>query len=293
MTRSRNALLAVACCLGMAPAAWGEEIVSSIRWQELAAAGALKSGVVVDAPAGAEGPSLRVVHQGTAPTTLPLVVIERPGIRMVRYALRGRVKYSGVATGSYLEMWNYLSEGAFFSRSLDKTGPMGRLEGSSDWRPFVLPFMNREGGSPPEKLVLNLVMAGAGTVEIGPLQLVQFAANDDLLANSTAWWNDQQAGIFGGIVGSALGILGAVIGFLGSTGRAKDFVLRTLKGMAWLGTGALVFGLVALSNGQPYAVYYPLLLVGAVSAALGFSLPRSLNKRYEEMELRRMQALDA
>jgi hypothetical protein len=54
-----------------------------------------------------------------------------------------------------------------------------------------------------------------------------------------------------------------------------------------------VFGLVALSNGQPYAVYYPLLLVGAVSAALGFSLPRSLNKRYEEMELRRMQALDA
>jgi hypothetical protein len=115
---------------------------------------------------------------------------------MARYALRGRVKYNGVATGSYLEMWNYLSEGAFFSRSLDRSGPMGRLEGSSDWRIFVLPFMNRDGGSPPDKLVLNLVMMGAGTVEIGPLELVQFAAGEDPLADSSAWWSDRQAGTF-------------------------------------------------------------------------------------------------
>jgi len=93
---------------------------------------------------------------------------------------------------------------------------MGRLEGSSEWRPFVLPFSNREGGAPPEKLVVNLVLTGPGVVEIGPLQLVELNPADDLFADSGAWWNDRQAGLFGGIAGSGLGILGALIGWLGS-----------------------------------------------------------------------------
>ncbi|MGH9255909.1 MAG: hypothetical protein ACRD3C_15230 [Vicinamibacterales bacterium] len=293
MNRSGNWALALACCLLSARTAWGEDVVRSINWQEIAAANALTSGVVVTDPDGTEGSRLRVVHEGPAPATLPLVTIERPGIGTARYALRGRVRYEGVATGSYLEMWNHLPEGAFFSRSLDQSGPMGHLDGSSGWRPFVLPFFNREGGSPPARLVLNLVLAGAGTVEIGPLELVEFAANEDPLADATAWWSDRQAGMLGGIVGSALGLLGAVIGWLGSAGRAKALVLGSLKGIAWLGIGALILGGVALQGGQPYAVYYPLVLLGTVSAALGFSLPRSLRKRYEELELRRMQALDA
>ena len=293
MNPSKSALLAVACCLLLASTVWGEEVVRRIDWQELKTANALKSGAVVTDREGAEGPSLRVVHEGNVPVTLPLVTIERPEIRTARYALRGRVKYERVAAGGYLEMWNYLSEGAFFSRALDQNGPMRRLEGSSGWRTFVLPFFNREGGSPPDKLVLNLVLAGAGTVELGPLELVQFATDEDPLADSTAWWSDRQAGVLGGIGGSVLGVLGAVVGWLGSAGRAKGFVLKTLRGIAWLGIGALLLGGVAIRGGQPYAVYYPLILCGALSAALGFSLPRSLSKRYEELELRRMQALDA
>ena len=94
-------------------------------------------------------------------------------------------------------------------------------------------------------------------------------------------------------MGSALGILGALIGWLGSSGRAKGFVLRTLRGLGWLGVGSLGAGGLALVVGQSYAVYYPLLLIGVISAALGFSLSRSMYRRYEELELRRMQALDA
>ncbi len=292
MNRSRMALLTVACCLLLSRTVWTEEVVRSIRWQELAAANALPSGAVVAAPKGTEGPTLRVVHEGRAPATFPLVTIEQPGITATRYALRGRVKYDGVALGSYLEMWNYLAEGAFFTRSMDQSGPMGRLDGSSGWRDFVLPF-NREGASPPKKLVFNLVMTGAGTVEIGPLELVQFMANDVQMSDSNAWWSGRQAGILGAIVGSGLGILGAVIGWLGSVVRAKGFVLGTLKGIAWLGVSALALGALAFAVEQPYTVYYPLLLLGTISAVLGFSLPRALSKRYEELELRRMQALDA
>lgn len=293
MNRQGSALLAVAYCVLLASTAWGEEIVRRIDWQELAAANALKSGIIVAAEEGARGRSLRLVHEGTGPVTLPLLTIERPGIRTERYGLRGRLRYERVAAGGYLEMWSYLSEGAFFSRSLDQSGPMRRLEGSSEWRPFVLPFVNRAGGSSPQKLAFNLVLAGAGSVEIGPVELVQFTADENPLGGSSAWWTGRYAGMLGAIGGSALGILGAVVGWLGSAGRAKGFVLNTLQGIAWVGIGVLLLGGVAFLGGQPYGVYYPLVLLGGISATLGIFLPRSLSKRYEDLELRRMQAFDA
>ena len=68
--------------------AGSEEVVRSIRWDEVAATGRLASGAI------AEGPSLRVVHDKPTPATFLLVTLERPGIRKVRYALRGRVKHA-------------------------------------------------------------------------------------------------------------------------------------------------------------------------------------------------------
>lgn len=293
MNWSRQALFVLASCLLSSPIASGAQVVRSIRWQEIAAAHELRSGAVVAAPDGIVGSSLRVVHEGAARATFLLLTLEHPGISAARYALRGRVKYDAVTAGSYLEMWSHLPDGAFFSRTLEQGGPMGRLEGSSPWRGFVIPFFNGEGGSPPQKLVMNLVMQGPGTVEIGPLELVQFAANEDPFADATAWWSGRQTGMWGGIAGSVLGILGAVIGWLGSAGHAKGFVLGTLKGIAWTGLGAFLVGAFAALSGQSYAVYYPLLLLGAVGGLLGFTLPSSLRKRYEQLELRRMHALDA
>jgi hypothetical protein len=176
-------LLSMLCCLAFARTGWSEEVVQSIRWPDLAAAGKLVPGTVVPKPDGLAGASLRVTRADPTPATITLVTIERPAIRMTTYAIRGRVKYDHVAPGSYLEMWNHLSEGAFFTRTLGQGGPMGRLDGSSGWRTFVLPFTNREGGPPPQKLVVNVVFNGAGTVEIGPLEIVQFAAGEDPLAN--------------------------------------------------------------------------------------------------------------
>jgi hypothetical protein len=293
MNRYVSALLAVASCLLLASTAWSEDVVRRIDWQELAAANALKSGTVVAAEDGVGGRALRLVHEGTGPVTLHLLTIERPGIRTERYALRGRVRYDRVAPGAYLEMWNYLPDGAYFSRSLARSGPMGRLEGSSGWRTFVLPFVNRAGGSAPERLAFNLVLTGAGSVELGPLELVQFAADENPLGSSGAWWSERDAGILGGIAGSVIAILGTLLGWLGSAGRAKAFVLNTLKAIAWVGVGVFVLGMLAFVRSQPYEVYYPLLLLGGIAAAVGFFVPRVVSKRYEDLELRRMQALDA
>jgi hypothetical protein len=167
-----------------------------------------------------------------------------------------------------------------------------KIEGSSDWRSFVVPFFNREGAPPPRKLVMNLVLRGPGEVELGPSELVQFGENENPLGAGDAWWGEREAGLIGGIGGSLVGLLGALVGWLGGAGRARRFVLGALWAMTALGVVSLIAGFLALAREQPYAVYYPLLLAGVLCATLGLFLRGNLSKRYAARELRRMKALD-
>jgi hypothetical protein len=62
---------------------------------------------------------------------------------------------------------------------------------------------------------------------------------------------------------------------------------------AALGLVSLGVGVGALICGQPYAVWFPLLLLGILSLVImGGSLP-VVRRRYEEVELRKMAAADA
>ena len=69
--------------------------------------------------------------------TEAVLTLEGPGISSARYAIRGQVRY----------------DGRYFSRTLGAAGPMKSLKGSSDWRPFVLPFYNavRGDGAPKDE----------------------------------------------------------------------------------------------------------------------------------------------
>jgi hypothetical protein len=287
----RCALLSIAGCLLLPSAAHSQQVIQSLAWEEVAAAKSPLPGTVSAASRGLSAASLHVVHKDGA-AALALLTIEHPRITAAQYAVRGRVRGDNVAVGSYLEMWNHLPEGAFFSRTLAPSGPMGRLDGTFGWRDFILPFTNREGGAPPDKLVINLVMAGPGTVEIGPLELVQFPGSKGSVPGA-AWWTDRDAGAVGAIAGATLGLLGAALGWLASRGRSKGFVLGSLRAIAIAGTIGLTLGGIAWKIGQPYAVYYPLVLVGGLSAALGFALPPSVARRYQASELRRIEAMDA
>ena len=55
---------------------------------------------------------------------------------------------------------------------------------------------------------------------------------------------------------------------------------------------SLIFGLIAVTLGQPYGVYYPLLLGGIIlTGVCGGNLP-GLLRRYQQAELRKMAAMD-
>ena len=101
--------------------------------------------------------------------------------------------------------------------------------------------------------------------------------------------------------------LGAVAGFLvagivagpgglGLIDNVNEIVHLAEIGVVLLlfviGIASLIGGIVAVATAQPYAVYYPLLLIGVILAAVFGKLRGNLSARYEQLELKKMQSMD-
>lgn len=107
------------------------------------------------------------------------------------------------------------------------------------------------------------------------------------------WWPEALAGVLGGSVGGTLGIVGAVFGICAGLGVARRFVVGLALAMIVFGAGVLLAGIAAVAGGQPYHVYYPLLLIGIITAVVfGCNYP-FIKRRYEQQELQRISALDS
>lgn len=232
--------------------------------------------------------SVTVTSSSDDGVTVTLVEVDSPGITQDRYAVKGRVRYENVAGRGYLEMWSVFAKGRYFTRTMADRGPMGVLSGSSGWRPMALPFDATGADAPPEKLIINVVLPGRGEATLDTLTLVELEPGE--------WPSDgdgARAGLWGGMAGATLGTLAGLLGWLGSRGKAKRLVLNGFRMLMAAGGISLVLGVGALARGHPYHVYYPLLLIGVIALLVPASTLPRLTKRYEELELRRMSALDA
>jgi len=269
-------------------AAGEEELVAEIPWSQRDGQADPNRGEVQ-----ADG-TLLVEGSAADPESVGLAALESPGITKPVYAIRGEVRYSDVSPGTHLEMWSYFPDGGhYYSRTLAGGGLMQSLEGTSSWREFALPFYAKPGDPPPTKLELNLVLSGPGRVELRPLRLVEYDAGEDPVRATGAWWGDRTGGMIGGVLGAVMGCFGALIGTLAGTGRGRSVVLVLLPATGCLGVVLFGMGTVALALGQPYGVFYPLVLTGLIAGILGFALLPGVRRRYEQIELRRMVAIDA
>ena len=159
----------------------------------------------------------------------------------------------------------------------------------------MLPFDRTGTSEVPTRLEMNLFLPGKGTVYIGPMKLVEYTGTfgSGPAGSAAAWWSDSAAGLIGGISGSVLGCLGALLGWLSAKGRARGFVLVSFKLLIGLGILSTAAGLIGLAVQQPYGVWFPLLLAGVLLLGiLPFSL-RDCQRRYENLEMRKMAAMDA
>lgn len=109
------------------------------------------------------------------------------------------------------------------------------------------------------------------------------------------WWTSQASGYLGAGIGIAGGVFGTVVGVAGSR-------LRTPRGFAALRVFILVFaglagvavmlGIAALALGQPYHVWYPLLLFGGMFVVLTLVILPVMRTRLRAWDQRRMQGAE-
>lgn len=202
------------------------------------------------------------------------------------FVLRGRIKYAGVVGDGHLETWHdFGDQGTYFTRSLADLGPLKKLNGDSDWREFELPF-HAKPGMTLKGITFNVVLPGNGKVTVSqPLALVALAASNE-------WWTEQQSGVIGGSLGSLVGILGALIAVAASLGRSRRVTVALCVLAIAVSVSSLAVGAVAMCAGQPWHVSFPLLLVGVIGTTVLGGNWRTVQRRLQDSELRRMTAAD-
>jgi hypothetical protein len=278
-------------------AAWSQEILGEYKWQDLKT---IPTNATLAQMDGRQ--VLKIENTNDAPLQINLLTIEKPRITSAVYELTGEVRYDDVKGDGYLEMWNYfppvkpgLPEGEYFSRTLGDAGQMGKISGTSDWREFSLPFDRTGASGPPTRLRFNLVLPGRGTFYIGPVKLLELpkakSASEMIYPNE--WWSAPMTGKLFGWGGGVVGCLGGLCGWLAAKGKGRAFVIAILAGLTVLGTVLGVGGLLALGLGQPFFVWLPMLFTALLLLAVCPAHLRHFRRRYEELELRRMAAIDA
>lgn len=110
----------------------------------------------------------------------------------------------------------------------------------------------------------------------------------------TEWWTNQDAGLIGGLGGSAVGILGGLIGVFAGIfarkGAMKTAVLAMMGLLVFACVVSLIVGVVAVTLGQPYHVWYPLTLLGSIGTIVGGSLFPVVLNVYRQADHRRFEA---
>jgi hypothetical protein len=110
--------------------------------------------------------SLKITAQ--APVVVMLFEINDINIENARLIYEAKVKTEGVEGQVYLEMWcQFPGKGEFFSRGLQATA-----SGNTEWMTMQTPFLLKEGEK-PERVRLNLVVTGKGTVWIDDIRLTR------------------------------------------------------------------------------------------------------------------------
>jgi len=294
-----KAILVLGSYLSLVATCSAQTVLAEYDWQKLARNGQLRGGEA----ASVDGKSaLKIVNRNGTPLQLQLLKIHKPPISKRLYAITGEVKYDGIRGDGYLEMWNFfppiqpgMPEGQYFSRTLGVGGEMGKLSGTSDWRAFMLPFDGTGGSGSPTRLEINIFLPAQGTVFLGPVKLVEYTGSFASMgiASSNAWWSDRAAGMVGGIGGGVIGCLGGLLGWLAWKGQARRFVVAASWLLIGLGVALGLAAVVALSEKQQYAVWFPLVLGGILLLGIIPFRLRKFLKHYKDLELRRMMAMDA
>lgn len=98
------------------------------------------------------------------PTIVCLGEVTGLNIENAKLIYTARVK-SELEGTAFLEMWAHVRGGKYFSKGMNNP-----IQGKSDWKTIQTPFMFQKGQR-PDKLTLNVVINGKGTLWIDDIVL--------------------------------------------------------------------------------------------------------------------------
>lgn len=141
----------------------GSASAEDVKKMNLDDAATLGTTIQTDLEVKTEGTgSIRIATR--FPTTICLGEIDNLNLEDTRLVYKAKVK-SDLDGAAYLEMWAYVGPGRYFSKGMNDS-----VKGKSGWKTIRTPFIFRKGQN-PEKVVLNLVINGQGTVWIDDVVL--------------------------------------------------------------------------------------------------------------------------
>lgn len=100
------------------------------------------------------------------PTLVCLGEVAGPDIEGATLIFSARVK-SALEGSAFLEMWAHLAGGQYFSRGMNSV-----VDGHADWAVIQTPFIFQKGQK-PDKVTLNIVINGKGTVWVDDIVLAK------------------------------------------------------------------------------------------------------------------------
>jgi MFS family permease len=107
------------------------------------------------------------------------------------------------------------------------------------------------------------------------------------------WFDpNQYAWIPGTVYGCIVAVLAGLVAWLVPRGKARRFILRAWITLWAAALALLAVGIAALLAGQPWGVWYGILLPGAIGALVVGGNLLVILKRYREVEQRRLSATD-
>jgi hypothetical protein len=144
-------------------------LAESVARLSLDDAATLGTTIQTDASVKTEGrASVRITT--LHPTTICLGQILGLDVEKATLIYTAKVK-SALDGVAYLEMWAHVGGGRYFSRGMNDP-----IEGRTDWKSIQTLFRFQEGQR-PDKVVLNIVINGTGTVWVDDLTLAKTLLN--------------------------------------------------------------------------------------------------------------------
>ena len=110
--------------------------------------------------------SLRI--SANAPVTVQLYEVEKLNIDKAQLIYQARLRTQDLDGQAYLEMWcHFAGKGQYFSRALNQP-----FTGTMEWSTTETPFFLQKGQK-PDRVSLNLVVNGTGTVWVDDIRLLK------------------------------------------------------------------------------------------------------------------------